>query len=77
MCPPCALACVFHHDPVTLADGLAAGAGGEDFGAAFVAGDGGGLRGAEYGGEGGFAGVDALDLVDVGGVNGCGEEAEG
>jgi len=68
---------VFHDDPVACRDGAAAGAGADDFGAGFVAGDGGGSRGAEGGGEGRFGGIDALDLVDVGGVEGRGEEAEG
>ncbi len=77
MCSPCPLARVFHHHPVAFLNRFASGPGGEDFGAAFVAGDCGGLWCAEGGGEGRFAGVDALDLVDVGGVDGCSEGAEG
>ena len=45
-----------------------AGAGGQDFEAGFVAGDGGGGGRAERGGEGREGGVGSLDLVDVGGV---------
>jgi len=64
-------------DPVACSDGLGAGAGGEDFEAGFGAGDGGGVGGAEVGCEGGVRGVGALDLVDVGWVEGGGEGAEG
>lgn len=63
-------------DPVTLADGGDGRAGGEDLEAALVAGDGGGLGGAEEGGVGGLGAIGALDGVDVGRVDGGGEGAD-
>ena len=64
-------------DPVAATEVLHIRSGGEDFGDAFVAGDGAGGRGAEGVVEVARAGVFALDLVDVGWVYGGGEEADG
>lgn len=66
----------FHNYPVALGEGGDTGAERYDFETAFVAGDGGGDRGSEEGGEGGPGGVDALDLVYVCGVYGGCEGAE-
>lgn len=66
---PGAQACGAGDDPGAPLDVFAAGAGGEDFEAGFVAGHGGGGGRADGGGEGGGGGgVGPLDLVDVGGV---------
>ena len=64
-------------DPVALADvRRSGGAGGEDFEAGFVAGDGAGEGGAKVGGKGREGRVAALHLVDVCGVERGGEGAE-
>lgn len=73
---PGSLACALHDHPVALGEGGDARAGGDYFKGALVAADGGGFGCAEGGREGRFAGVDALDLVDVCWVHGCGEEAQ-
>ena len=74
---PCAQPRVARYDPVSLLHAAGSGAGGEDFEAGFIAGDGGGLCGAEGRGERWDGGIGALDLVDVGGVEGGGQSAEG
>ena len=56
--------------------GFDTGASCDDFESAFIAGDVDGVRGAEGGGGVRFCGVDALDLVDVGGIERCAEEAD-
>ena len=73
---PGAEAGVAHDDPVAFLEGLNGGPDRGDGEGAFVAGYGGGLGCAEQGGKGRFGGVDALDLVDVGGVNRGGESAK-
>lgn len=77
MRPPCAQPGVFRDDPIAFLHVFYPGAGGEDFEAGFVAGDGGGVGRTERGGEGGARGVCSLDLVDVGGIEGGGEGAQG
>lgn len=77
---PCPEARAARHNPVTRVEVVVArggGAAGEDAESAFVAGDGGGLRGGECGCEAGGGGVDALYLIDVGGVYGGREGSEG
>ena len=64
------------YHPVTFLDGLGPGPGRENFETCFVSRDSGGLRRAEGGREGGKCGVGALNLVDVGRVEGGGEGAE-
>lgn len=66
-----------HDDPVTSLEALDTASGGDDLGDTFIASYSSGFGGSESGAEGWFAGVDALDLVDVCGVDGRGEEAEG
>ena len=65
------------YHPVTFLDGLGSGPGRENFETCFVSGDSGGLGRAEGRCEGGEGGVGALDLIDVGWVEGGGEGAEG
>ena len=76
MCSPGSEAGGFHYYPVALLEGFDGGADAGDLEAAFVAGDGAWGWGSEEGGEGGFGGVDALDLVYVCGVYGGGEGAD-
>ena len=76
MCSPCPEAGRLHYHPVAFSDGIDPGAEGDNLETAFIAGDGAGLGGAEEGGEGWFGGVDTLDLVYVGGVDGGCEGAE-
>lgn len=67
-----------HDDPVTRRKVIGCvAAGREDDGGTFVPRNGAGLGGGEGSVEGGFGGIDALDLIDVGGVKGSGEYAEG
>jgi hypothetical protein len=66
---------IFHDHPVAFRE-RSGGPRGDDFETSFVAGDGGGGLRAEERGEGGFGGVDALDLVYVCGVYGGGEGTE-
>ena len=73
---PCPEAGILHDHPVALGHGFDARADGGYFETTFVAGYGRRLLGAEEGGEWGFGGVDALNLVYVCGVYGCGEGAE-
>lgn len=76
MCAPGAESNVAHDYPVAFLEGLYGGADGLHLETAFVAADCGGGGCAEEGGEGGFGGVGALELVYVGGVYGGGEGAE-
>jgi len=62
--------------PVTAVEGFDARADRDDLEAALVAGDGGGLWGAEERGELRLDAVGALDSVHVGGVDGHGEGAQ-
>lgn len=58
-----------HYDPVTLSDGGYGGADGDHLEAALVTANSAGTGCPQQGSEGGFAGIDALDLVHVGGVD--------
>ena len=64
------------YHPVTFLDGLGPGPSRENFETCFVSWDSGGLGRAEGRREGGKGGVGALNLVDVGWVEGRGEGAE-
>lgn len=66
-----------HDDPIAFLEAFDAATGGEDLGDTLIASYGGGFGGSEGGAEVRFAGVDALNLVDVCWVDGGGEEAEG
>lgn len=63
--------------PVTFLDGLGPRSGRENFETCFISWDSGGLRRAESRREGGKGGVGALNLIDVGRVEGGGEGAKG
>lgn len=70
MCSPCPESLFLKNHPVTLFDSFDISSLGENFSDTLVAAYGNVLGSAEGGGPGGFGGVDALDLVDVRGVDG-------
>jgi hypothetical protein len=74
--PPGPEAGVARDHPVAFLQCLYVRSDGRDLEDPFVAADGGRGWCAEEGGEGWFGGVDALDLVYVCGVDGCGEGAK-
>ena len=64
------------YDPVTFLDGFGSGPGRENFETSFVSWDSGGLGCAEGRREGWKCGIGALNLVDVGRVEGGGKGTE-
>lgn len=74
---PGALSCALHDDPVALLEVLNARTGRDDFEGALVSTDGRRHACAQRGVERRFAGVDALDLVDIRGVQRRSQQTEG
>ena len=65
------------YHPVTFLDGFCPRPGGENFETCFISWNSGGLGRAEGRCEGGKGSVGALDLIDVGRVEGGGEGTKG
>lgn len=76
MRPPSATTRMFHNHPITPLNTLNPTPRGNNLSDALIAGYSGRLGCSERGCKGRFGGIHALDLVDVGGVYGGGEEAE-
>lgn len=73
---PGALSRALHDYPITLLEHLDAGAGRDDFECALISSDGRRLGSAQRGLERRFAGIYALDLIDIRRVQRRGEQTE-